>query len=142
MLLCISLSACFEPIKDTHPDQVLTKRRALFKQFTRALEPMGLVASGRNAYKPDEFLTMVQDLEKLSGKPWIYFPVDGNYPPTHAKPAVWSQADAFKRAQDTYQASVHELLLAAQVGKLESVQRAMDGVTNSCKACHKDFRYE
>ena len=142
VLLCMCLSACFEPIKDTHPDQVLTKRRALFKQFTRALEPMGLVASGRNAYKPDEFLAMVQDLEKLSGKPWIYFPADGNYPPTHAKPAVWSQPEAFKRAQDTYQASVHALLLAAQVGKLESVQRAMDGVTDSCKACHKDFRYE
>lgn len=142
VLLCLTLSACFEPIKDTHPDQVLTKRRALFKQFTRALEPMGLVASGRNAYQPDEFLTMVQDLEKLSGKPWVYFPADGNYPPTHAKPAVWSQPEAFKRAQDAYQASVHELLLAAQAGKLEPVQRAMDGVTSSCKACHKDFRYE
>ena len=34
------------------------------------------------------------------------------------------------------------LLLAAQAGKLEPVQRAVDGVTNSCKSCHKDFRFE
>jgi cytochrome c556 len=142
LLLCLGVSACFEPIKDTHPDQVLTKRRALFKQFTRAMEPIGLMSSGRQEFKKDEFLALVQDLEKLSTKPWAYFPADGNYPPTHARPAVWSHPDAFKQAQDKYQASVHELLLAAQGGKLEPVQRAVDSVTNSCKACHKDFRYE
>jgi cytochrome c556 len=142
LLLCLGLSACFESIKDTHPDQVLTKRRALFKQFTRAMEPIGLMASGRQEFKQDELVTLVQDLEKLSTKPWAYFPADGNYPPTHARPAVWSQPDAFKQAQEKYQASVHELLLAAQGGKLEPVQRAVDSVTNSCKACHKDFRYE
>jgi cytochrome c556 len=141
-LLCLGLGACFEPTKDTHPDQVLTKRRALFKQYTRTLEPIGLVASGRKEYKPEEFLALVQDLDKLSTKPWVYFPADGNYPPTHAKPTVWSQPEAFKLAQEKYQASVHELLLAAQAGKLEPVQRAVDGVVNSCKACHRDFRNE
>jgi cytochrome c556 len=141
-LMSLGLTACFEPIKDTHPDQVLTKRRALFKQYTRAMEPIGLMASGRKEFKQDEFLALVQDLEKLSTKPWAYFPADGNYPPTHAKPAVWSQSDAFKQAQEKYQASVHQLLLAAQAGKLEPVQLAVDAVTNSCKACHKDFRYE
>jgi cytochrome c556 len=142
LLICLGLNACFEPIKDTHPDQVLTKRRALFKQYTRALEPIGLVAGGRKEFKQDEFLAMVQDLDKLSTKPWAYFPADGNYPPTHAKPEVWSQPEAFRQAQEKYQASVHELLLAAQGGKLEPVQRAVDDVTASCKACHKDFRYE
>lgn len=142
LLLCLCLGACFEAIKDTHPDQVFTKRRALFKQYTRTLEPIGLVASGRKEYKPDEFLVLVQDLDKLSTKPWVYFPLDGNYPPTHARPAVWSQAAAFKEAQEKYQASVHTLLLAAQAGKIEAVQAAVDGVTSSCKACHKDFRYE
>jgi cytochrome c556 len=142
LLLSLGLGACFEQIKDTHPEQLLTKRRALFKQYTRALEPIGQVASGRKEYKPDEFLALVQDLDKLSTKPWVYFTPDGNYPPTHAKPAVWSQPEAFKQAQENYQASVHTLLLAAQAGKLEPVQRAVDGVTNSCKACHKEFRFE
>jgi cytochrome c556 len=142
MMLCLGLTACFDPIKDTHPDQVLTKRRALFKQTTRAMEPIGLMASGRREFKQDELVALVQDLEKLSTKPWVYFSADGNYPPTRAKPEVWSQPDAFKLAQEKYQARVHELLLAAQGGKLEPVQRAVDGVTDSCKACHKDFRYE
>ena len=142
LLLGLGLTACFEPIKDTHPDQVLTKRRALFKQYTRAMEPIGLMATGRKEFKQEEFLALVQDLDKLSTKPWIYFTADGNYPPTHAKPAVWSQPDAFKQAQEHYQASVHQLLLAAQAGKLEPIQHAVDGVTASCKSCHKEFRYE
>jgi cytochrome c556 len=142
LLLCLGLTACFEPIKDTHPEQVLTKRRALFKQFTRTLEPIGLVASGRKEYKPAEFLALVQDLDKLSSKPWVYFPADGNYSPTRARPVVWSQPQAFKAAQDTYQASVQTLLQAAQAGQQEPVQKAVEAVVASCKACHKNFRYE
>lgn len=142
VLLCLGVSACFEPIKDTHPDQVLTKRRALFKQYTRALEPIGLMASGRKEFKADEFLAMAQELEKLSTKPWVYFPADGNYSPTRAKPTVWSQPAAFTLAQQQYQASVHALVVAAQDGTLEPIQRAVEGVSSSCKACHKDFRYE
>ena len=47
-VLCVlALSACFGQMEDKHPDKVLTKRVALFKQFTRALEPIGLVVSGR-----------------------------------------------------------------------------------------------
>lgn len=142
LLGSVLLSGCFEPLKDTHPDQVLTKRRALFKQYTRTLEPIGLVASGRRTYQPEEFMAWAQDLEKLSTKPWVYFPADGNYSPTRARPAVWSDASAFKRAQDSYQASVQALVQAAQAGKFEGVQRAVEGVTTQCKACHKDFRYE
>lgn len=142
ILFCLSLGACLEPAKDTHPDQVFTKRRALFKQFTRTLEPIGLVTSGRNEYKPAEFLVMAQDLEKLASKPWVYFPPDGNYPPTRARPTVWSQPAAFKQAQDQYMATVQKLVQAAQLGKLEEVQRAENDVTVSCKACHKEFRYE
>ena len=141
-LACMGLSACLEPAKDTHPNQVLTKRRALFKQFTRALEPIGLVTSGRKEYKPDEMLALVQDLQLLASKPWVYFPADGNYPPTHAKPTVWSQPDAFRQAQEKYQANVHQLVLAAQGRQLPAVQQAEQAVEASCKACHRDFRYE
>ena len=141
-VLTCGLAACFGPEKDTHPNQVLTKRRVLFKQFTRMLDPIGLVASGRKPYQREEFLASVQDLEKLSDKPWLYFPADGNYPPTRAKPEVWSQPEKFRQAQDTYRSAVHELLLVAQRGDGAAIGKAVDSVTESCKACHRDFRNE
>jgi cytochrome c556 len=142
LLLGVGLVACFGPEKDTHPNQVLTKRRALFKQFTRMLEPIGLVASGRKEYQREEFLSSAQDLEKLADKPWQYFPADGNYPPTRSKPEVWSQPDKFKLAQDNYRSAVHGLVLVAQQGDHEALGKAVDAVTASCKACHRDFRNE
>ena len=144
--VCVAVSlglvACMGEPKDTHPDQVLTKRRALFKQFTRTLEPIGLVSGGRREYKTDEFLGLAQDLEKLSSKPWVYFTPDGNYPPTRSRPEVWSKPDAFKQAQQQYLDTVKALVLVAQGGQLPAVQKAVDDVTASCKACHKDFRFE
>jgi len=137
-----ALTACFEPTKDTHPNQVLTKRNALFKQFNRALAPMTLVANERSNYVKDEFLVYAQDLEKLSTKPWAYFPADGNYPPTHARPVVWSRPAEFKDAQEKFQASVTQLVTAAHTGDLKQVQVAVYGVTTSCKACHRNFRFE
>jgi len=142
LLLCLGLGACMESAKDTHPDQLVTKRRALFKQLNRAMEPIGLMANGRKEFKQEEFVSLVQDLEKLSSKPWVYFPTDGNYPPTHARPTVWSQPEAFKKAQDQYMVTVQGLVKAAQDGKPDAVQRAVNEVTDSCKACHKEFRYE
>ena len=142
LLLCLGLTACFEPIKDTHPDQVLTKRKVLFKQMNRALEPIGLVANEREPYKKEEFAGYVDELQKLSNKPWAYFPQDGNYPPTRAKPAVWSEPAEFDAAQKQYQRVVAQLAQEAQAGDLEKIKPAVVEVTNSCKSCHKKFRFD
>ena len=140
--VCVGLGGCWGMEQDNHPQKLLTKRRALFKQFTRTLEPMGLVRNGRKEFNRAEFLTSAQDLEKLSDKPWIYFPEDGNYPPTHARAEVWSQPQRFHEAQLTFQAATHALAQTAQQGTPEQINAAVDAVTKSCKACHQDFRNE
>lgn len=142
LLMVAGLGACSRDMPDTHPQQVLTKRNAVFKQMNRALEPIGQVAQGRRSYNRDEFLALVQDLEKISRKPWAYFTPDGNYPPTRAQPEVWSQPDAFKKAQDDYLGTVQGLVGAAQTGDIDRIRAATDAVSRSCKACHDTFRRE
>ncbi len=142
LTLAFTLPGCVREVKDTHPDQVLTKRKALFKQMNRALEPIGLVANERNPYNRQEFVGYVDELQKLSGNPWAFFTADGNYPPTRAKPAVWSQAAEFEAAQQQYQAVVAQLAQAAQAGDLEKIKPAVVDVTSSCKSCHKKFRFD
>ena len=142
LMLACALPGCVREVKDTHPDQLLTKRKALFKQMNRALEPIGLVANERNAYQREEFAGYVDELKKLSSKPWAFFPADGNYPPTRAKPAVWSQAAEFEAAQKQYQTAVAQLAQAAQAGDLQKIKPAVVDVTNSCKSCHKKFRFD
>jgi cytochrome c556 len=136
----LALSACNDTAIDTHPDKPVTKRIAVFKQFTRTLEPMGLVARERQDYNKREFLASALELEKLSNQPWALFSADSNYPPTHAKAQVWSQSAEFKTAQDQYQSLVSQLVKAAQGADLDVIRPAVNAVQKSCKACHNQFR--
>ena len=136
----VALTACSGEAKDTHPDQPVTKRRAIFKQFTRTLEPMGMVARDRQAYNPREVNVSALELQKLSTQPWPLFTADSNYPPTRAKPAVWAQPTEFKAAQQDYQVKVGELVKASQNGDLEAVKASAKAVEKSCKTCHTQFR--
>jgi cytochrome c556 len=136
----LTLTACSGEAKDTHPDQPVTKRRAILKQFTKTLEPMGLVARGRATYNPREMNLNALELQKLSTQPWLLFTADSNYPPTRAKPAVWSQPTEFKAAQQDYQVKVGELVKASQRGDLDAVKASLNAVEKSCKTCHTQFR--
>jgi cytochrome c556 len=136
----LALAACSEAPKDTHPEQLVSKRQALFKQFTRALEPMGLVARERQPYQADAFLAQASALQQLAPQPWALFRPDGNYPPTRALAKVWDEPAAFEQARLTYLARVDALVEAAKGRELKSIRLAVEQVEQSCKACHDQFR--
>lgn len=140
LVMTMALPGCSDAGKDTHPQQLVTKRQAIFKDFTRTLEPMGLVARDRQPYNPREFNVKALELQRLSTLPWGFFTADGNYPPTHAKPDVWQQPAEFKQAQDNFIQAVSQLLKASQAGDLEAIRPAVDAVQKRCKACHDQFR--
>jgi cytochrome c556 len=134
------LTACGDQTKDTHPQQLVSKRQAIFKKFTKTLEPMGLVARDRQDYVKAEFVASSLALQTLSDQPWAYFSADSNYPPTRAKPEVWSQADKFKIAKDSYLAAVDQLVKVAASGDKPSISAAVEIVQKNCKTCHDHFR--
>ena len=136
----LGLTACSETPKDTHPEQLVSKRQALFKEFTRALEPMALVARERQAYQPDAFLAQAVALQQLAPQPWALFRPDGNYPPTRALAKVWDEPAAFEQARQAYLARVDALVEAAQGRELARIRPAVEQVEQSCKACHDSFR--
>jgi cytochrome c556 len=143
LLACtLVLSACGDAAKDTHPQQLLSKRVAVFKKMTQTLEPLGLTARGRKDYVKPEFVEGAQALKELSSQPWAFFTADGNYPPTRAKPEVWSQPTEFKQAQDKYLASVDKLVAVAGSADLPTINAAVNDVEKSCKNCHQQFRNE
>jgi cytochrome c556 len=141
-LLAAALLAtgCSDSAKDTHPDQPVTKRKALFKQFTGALEPLGLMARERKPYDAAAFKAGTLELQRLSTLPWVHFTADSNYPPTRAKPAVWAQPAEFKQAQADYATALAGLAAAAETGTLDAGRPAVEAVQKACKACHDTFR--
>jgi cytochrome c556 len=143
LVLALVLAACSPATPpDTHPQRWVSQRQAVFKDFTRTLEPMGLVARERKAYNPAEFAGQALALQQLSQKPWALFPADSQYPPTRAKPAVWAEPAAFEAAQQAYLQAVDALLAAAQTGTLQAIKPAVEDVQARCKACHEKFRLD
>jgi cytochrome c556 len=140
LAVAVLLSACSDRVKDTHPQQLVSKRQALFKQFTQALEPMGLVARDRQDYTKSDFMASALALKELSSQPWAYFTADGNYPPTRAKPEVWSQAGEFKQAQDRFLVNVNKLVDVSGSADLPAIRASVEAVEKSCKSCHDQFR--
>ncbi len=143
LLACsLLLGGCGDSVKDTHPQKLVSQRQAIFKKMTKTLEPLGLVARGHKDYAKVEFVEGAQALKELSSQPWVFFSADGNYPPTKAKPAVWSQAAEFKTATDTYLATVDKLVQVSDSADLPAISAAVDAVQKSCKSCHEQFRNE
>lgn len=138
----VLLSACSDRVKDTHPQQLVSKRQAIFKKFTKTLEPMGLVARDRQDYVKTSFVASAEALQELAGQPWPYFSADGNYPPTRAKPEVWSQASEFRQAQDKFLAATEALVQVAGSADLVAIRAAVETVQTSCKSCHDQFRVD
>jgi len=136
----VLLSACGQGSRDTHPQQLLSKRIAIFKKFTKTLEPMGLVARDRRDYVKAEFVEQANALKELSTQPWAYYSAEGNYPPTRAKPEIWSQPGDFKAAQERFLSSVNRLAQVADSADLPTIRSAVDNVQKSCKSCHDQFR--
>lgn len=134
------LSACSDRVKDTHPEQLVSKRQSLFKQFTKTLEPMGLVARERQDYVKADFLASALALQELSKQPWVYFTADGNYPPTRAKPEVWSKSGEFRQAQDSFLTSVNKLVDVSGSADLPAIRASVEAVQKNCKSCHDQFR--
>ena len=136
------LAACSDSVKDTHPQQLVSKRQAIFKKMTQTLEPMGQVARERKDYDKGEFLASALELQKLSGQPWALFTADGNYPPTRARPEVWQKAAEFRQAQDSFQLTLAQLVKVAASADLPAIRNAVNEVEKSCKNCHGEFRRE
>lgn len=139
LAMILTLAACGQT-EDTHPGKPVTKRKAVFKQLLRTVEPMGLVMRGRQPYDQAQFLQQAIKLQSLSTQPWQYFTPDSNYSPTRAKPDVWDKPAEFKQAQQKLIDATNKLVVAAQTGKLDVIRPDFSAVEQSCKACHQQFR--
>ncbi|MDP2829940.1 MAG: cytochrome c [Sulfuricellaceae bacterium] len=139
LVTALALTGCSEP-KDTHPNQPVTKRKAVFKEILRTFEPLGQVVREREDYQPQAFLAGAKELDRLASHPWQFFTPDSNYPPTRAKTEVWDKPQEFKQAQEQFQAKIASLAKVAESGKIELIRPAFDEVEKSCKSCHQQFR--
>jgi len=57
-----------------------------------------------------------------------------------ALPVIWSEGAKFKSASEKMMAAVADLNSTAQSGNPENLKKALGATSQTCKACHDDFR--
>ena len=124
------------------PDTLVKQRQAVMTLQGKYFGPLAGMAQGKVPYNADTVAMNAAFLDALSRMPW-----DGFAPAskeatmkTAALPAVWSDADKFKTAQDNFQNAVQALVKVSRGGDEAAQKAAIGGVGKACGACHQDFR--
>lgn len=139
-LLCaLLLSACGGEVEDTRPGQPVAHRRDAFKALLRSFEPIGVMMR-TDDFNPDEFARRVGEVKSLRNGPWQYFLPDTNYPPTKAKPEVWSDTARFEAQRDAFLKATDRLVEVADTTDKAVAKAAFEAVQNACSDCHKAFK--
>lgn len=133
------LAACGHEPPDTRPGQPVANRRAAFKEILRYFEPMGVMLR-EDRYDPVKFKSMLTEVMARRDAPWQYFQPDTLYPPSHAKPEVWSQQDRFAQGKQAFFDATDKLAAVAGTQDKAEAGRAYAAAMDTCKNCHDTFK--
>lgn len=89
-----------------------------------------------------QFLKMAETVHFMSTLTADGFPKgsDEMAGPTHAKDAIWSKPEEFKKDIAAFQKASEALVVAAKTGEMSAIGPKFKDTAGSCKKCHDGFR--
>ena len=120
------------------PEDAIKYRQSAFALMGAHMGRLAAVVKGEVPYNKEDVARNAAIISTLSSMPW-----QACGPGTEggkAEPAIWKESAKFKSAADKMQAAVAELNTAAQSGNPENLKKALGATSQTCKACHDDFR--
>jgi cytochrome c556 len=120
------------------PEDAIKYRQSAFALMGAHMGRLAAVVKGEVPYNKEDVVRNAAIISTLSSMPWQAFGpgTEGG----KAEPAIWKESAKFKSAADKMQAAVAELNTAAQSGNPENLKKALGATSQTCKACHDDFR--
>ncbi|HEX8988422.1 MAG TPA: cytochrome c [Rhodocyclaceae bacterium] len=140
-LLCapLLLAACGGEAPDNRPGQPVAHRRAAFKNLLKDFEPIGVMMR-EDRYDATQFKLHADAVLAERDVPWQYFKPDTLYPPSKAKPDVWSDAAGFEAARKKFMDATDQLAAAAKAPDEKKARAAFEAVQGACQDCHKVYK--
>lgn len=126
--------------QERKPEDQIKMRRAALTLMNWNFGPIGGVVKGQRAYNRDEVVQLAERVAFLSHLPWEAFGAGTDSGDTRALPAIWSNPDKFKAAQDRLKAEAAKLVDAAKSGDQGQLKSQFGATAKACSACHDDFR--
>ena len=142
MAVALCAGVAQSALAQVKPEILVKQRQAAMTLQAKYFGPLAGMAQGKIPYNADTVAMNAALLDALSRMPW-----DGFAPASKdatvknaALPAVWSEGDKFKTAQDNFQNAVQGLVKVSRGGDEASQKAAIGAVGKACGGCHQDFR--
>jgi len=142
LALALGAGVAHTALAQVKPEILVKQRQAVMTLQGKYFGPLAGMAQGKVPYNADTVALNAAYLDALSRMPW-----DGFVPAskdatvkTAALPAVWSEPDKFKQAQDDFQNAVQGLVKVSRGGDEATQKAAIGAVGKTCGGCHQNFR--
>lgn len=125
---------------ESDPEDIIKYRQNVMKANGAHMAAAGAVLQGKVEYKKD-LAYHAKALQSINSEIPALFPKGSDFGDTKALDSVWAKRAEFeKRAKDTKAKA--EAFAKAAGGDAKAALAKFKELSDSCKACHKDFRKE
>ena len=123
------------------PEDIIKYRQNVMKSQGGHMAAAAAIIQGKVDFK-DQLLTHAKALEATTKFIPSMFPKDSDFGDTKALDAVWKNNAAFLKDAKNAQEKSLALLKAVEAGDTKAYGPRLKELSETCKACHKDFRKE
>ena len=135
--VCLMAGAAFA----AEPEDIIKYRQSVMKANGAHMAAAGAIINGKVDYK-GQLGDHTKALQVINKDINSLFPKDSDFGETKALDAVWkNSADFQKRAKDAAQ-KADALAKVVATGDSKNYAARFKELSDSCKACHKDYRKE
>ena len=121
-------------------DNEIQYRQALMKSIGGHVGASAALISGKIT-EPGHLKIHAAAIAGVSDNITKYFPKDSTDEDSAAKPEIWQDwTDFEKKAHDMHDAAVAYNRVVQADGSVADVRTAFKSLTDTCKACHEDYR--
>ncbi len=125
---------------ESEPEDIIKYRQNVMKANGAHMAAAGAILQGKVEYKKD-LAYHANTLKAINGGIPALFPKGSDFGDTKALDGVWAKRAEFeKRAKDT--GAKADAFAKAAGGDAKAALAKFKELSDSCKACHKDFRKE
>jgi len=144
LVLCLAataLSSVHAQDEEEGPyDNEIGYRQALMKSIGGHVAASAALVTGK-VTEPGHLKIHAAAIAGVSNDIPKYFPKDSTDEDSAAKPEIWMDWDDFeKKAHDMHDAAVAYNRVVQADGSAADVRTAFKSLTDTCKACHEDYR--
>ncbi len=122
------------------PEDAIKYRQGAFNVIGWNMVAMSAMVKGEKPYDQAAFARHAELVALLAKQPWEGFIKGSDAGHTRVKPEIWSNAEGFRKAAQTFETESARLVEVVKAGEQGAIKTQFGALGKSCKACHDDFR--